>query len=83
MCIKSFFRLPVQQHKALISSLLDVVCCFVTSHSLTSYPAVIWKYCTLNKMWLLSGSTAASEDDLTASVLRDNDFQLVPLVVNF
>lgn len=26
---------------------------------------------------------AASEDDLTAPVLRDNDFQLVHLVVNF
>lgn len=56
---------------------------FLTSHRLTSYPAVIWKYCTLHKIWLPSVSVAASKDDLTAPVLRDNDFQLVHLVVNF
>lgn len=72
-----------QQHEALISSLWDGVHCFVTSHTFASYPAVIWKYCPLHRTRLPTVSAAASEDDLTASVLRDNDFQLVPLVVNF
>lgn len=66
-----------------MGSLWDGVYCLVTSHTFTSYPAVIWKYCTLHIMWLPTLSAAASEDDLTASVLRDNDFQLVPLLVNF